>query len=91
MTVDFATYCCHKDVNKLKDSFKEHIESHKYPFNKVHIIFQRIKIVPIGKELNWNINYVHISKDSYDEILDDYDIRTENKEAEKYTHGWKII
>jgi len=84
MTVDFATYCCSKDQAKLYDKFLEHLGSHNYPFDKIHIIHQRVRPTHVFL----NCNSLYIDYEDYDDILKSYNINPDNKEADDYTHGW---
>lgn len=98
MTVDFATYCCHKDIDKLYDNFIEHYQSHQYDFNNAFLIHQRC--LPEGerhgvfdsitrlKESVPNIISLSIFESMYDDILSSNGINPDNKEADDYTHGW---
>lgn len=83
MEVDFFTYCCHKDKEKLMSVLYDHVKSHRYDFNSVNVVFQR---TPIRKSDNFNSYY--ISEDDYDNILLKNGINPNNEEAEDYTHGW---
>ncbi len=84
MTVDFATYCCEKDIDKLGPVFNRHVKSHGYDFDLINIIFQR---TPMGV-INNPVKGYYISDVNYDQILRDNGINPDNKEADDYTHGW---
>ena len=77
MTVDFITFCCHKDCDKLYENLDKHIQSHNYNFNKTIVIHQRI---PGG--------YYSIKEEEYPDILLRNGINPCNEEADDYTHGW---
>ncbi len=80
MKVDFATYCCEKDMDKLMPVLDDHIKSHSYDFDSINVIFQRTDII-------WgDYNSHHIAKHSYDDILSSNGINPDNKEADYYTH-----
>lgn len=84
MIIDFATYCCHKDVDKLIKDFDEHLGSHNYNFNSVHVIYQRIPV----KGFKMGIITHYIDESEYDDILRENGINPHNDEADEYTHGW---
>lgn len=84
MTVDFATYCCEKDKHKLNKVFGDHVRSHQYNFDTIHLIYQRC--VPV--EVNQGIGEYLIRRNQYDYILETNGINPDNKEADDYTHGW---
>jgi len=97
MTVDFATYCCKKDVDKLRANFIDHVHSHNYNFDNVHLIYQRItpdkedwKNYVWDVTVNHNDYIIHhlIKERDYTKILRSYGIKSVNEEADKYTHGW---
>jgi len=82
MTVDFFTFCCPKDKDKLMPVLYDHVKSHGYDFDFVNVIFQRTDVI-------WgDYNSYHIAKDDYDDILLNNGISPNNEEAEEYTHGW---
>jgi len=85
LKVDFATYCCEKDIDKLYDNLSDHLDSHNYNFDSVHIIHQRV--LPKGL-LKAEYKSHYIRKERYDDILKSYNINPINKEADEYTHGW---
>ena len=82
MKVDFVTYCCHKDVDKLQADFNSHVSSHGYNFNKVHLVYQRIEPRAICE------NEYYIDEKDYPDILTRNGINPDNKQADDYTHGW---
>jgi hypothetical protein len=82
MTVDFFSYCCHKDKDKLLPALDDHVKSHGYNFNSVNVVFQRTEIV----EGNYNSHY--IAESEYNKILSANGIDPDNAEADDYTHGW---
>ena len=84
MTVDFATYCCAKDVDKLEPVFNRHVKSHGYDFDVINIIFQRIPMRAVSKPAKG----YHIGRHNYNQILISNGINPDNKEADDYTHGW---
>jgi len=92
MTVDFATYCCEKDMDKLHDNFNTHVESHNYKFDNLHLIYQRCLpeerhgVFPVISELN--INAHSIFSNMYTDILSSNGINPDNEEADELTHGW---
>jgi len=100
MTVDFATYCCEKDKDKLHANFLDHVQSHNYTFDQIHLIYQRVSLPDNGlsskDSINnrlsfWgdlNVNSYQIKEKDYHSILKDGGIKSKNKEADKYTHGW---
>ena len=81
---DYFTYCCHKDIDRLLESFDEHWMSHGFDFNSLNIVFQRVNN-PKGPN---NYDCHIIEEKDYDTILLDNGINPDNKEAEHYTHGW---
>ena len=85
MTIDFATYCCSKDADKLQENFKDHLFSHDYNFDNVHIIFQRCEMKFSGYE---SCQVHQIRKEDYPDILLRNNISPYNEEADEYTHGW---
>jgi len=87
MTVDFATYCCEKDIDKLGDNFIDHMSSHNYYFDKIYIIYQRVKPKSCILETE-RFKLIEIKEQDYDGILKSYNINPDNKEADDYTHGW---
>lgn len=82
MTVDFATYCCYKDKDKLMPVLVDHVKSHSYDFDSVNVIFQRTNII-LGE-----YNSYHIDNRDYNSILLSNGINPYNKEADEYTHGY---
>lgn len=84
MTVDFATYCCAKDKDKLAPVFQEHVDSHGYDFDKVFLIHQRLYLE--GQPEYIECRFIH--ENNYDDILKNNGINPDNKEADDYTHGW---
>jgi hypothetical protein len=87
MTVDFATYCCDKDRDKLYDNHGHHYQSHNYPFDNSFIVFQRT--APFDEEfMNGHIP-LPIRRSDYPLILQENSIDPYNSEADDYTHGWK--
>ncbi len=84
MTVDFATYCCEKDKDKLALVISDHVNSHRYDFDKIFLIHQRTKLY--GKP--YKVNLIKIREDDYDGILSSNGINPDNNEADEYTHGW---
>jgi len=89
-SVDFATYCCKKDINKLHDNFSDHVKSHGYEFDNIHLIYQRC-LPDVGRLLLNMLPgvYKHFIEDtSYPTILLRNCINPDNKEADEYTHGW---
>jgi cellulose synthase/poly-beta-1,6-N-acetylglucosamine synthase-like glycosyltransferase len=103
MKVDLATFCCSKDVDRLHEAFKENVASHNYPFNNVHLVYQRCVpgpevhgVYPKLTELSLQIQGLadkfvphNIFESEYDDILTRNGINPDNKEADDYTHGWK--
>jgi hypothetical protein len=86
MKVDFATYCCDKDKDKLYDNHGKHYQSHNYPFNNGFIVFQRTE--PFDDEfMNGHIPLV-IKDEDYNDILSSNYINPINHEADDLTHGW---
>ena len=84
MTVDLATYCCYKDIRKLEPVFDEHVKSHGYDFDNIHLIYQRCEPVNFRKDVNNCI----IHEYEYNHILSRNGINPNNEEADDYTHGW---
>ena len=89
MTVDFATYCCPKDWQKLHANFVNHLESHNYDFHEIHIVNQRIpnNVSPTQFD-EYRVNNHFIKTIDYHTILTINGINSKNEDAEKYTHGW---
>lgn len=85
MTVDFASYCCAKDRDKLEQVFNKHVESHGYDFDNVFLIYQRCEPNIRVKE---EVNILRIGGKDYDHILSSNGINPDNQEADDYTHGW---
>ena len=85
MTVDFATFCCAKDRDKLYESLHLHIDSHSYAFNDVHVIHQMVKVGDLP--LTENMQFYQIKEEDIDVILEENGINPNNAEADKYTHG----
>ena len=83
MTVDFATYCCPKDREKLYNNFKSQVDSHQYKFDNLYVIHQRCKIILPGLE---GVRSIEIKGGQYTEILRRNGINPNNKEADDYTH-----
>jgi len=86
MTVDFATYCHPKDIDRLHENFNDHLLSHKYDFDNVHVIYQRV--FPNRCELVDGVKIHYILEEDYSKILTSNGINPDNKEADDYTHGW---
>jgi len=84
MTVDFATYCCFKDKDKLAPVFEDHVKSHGYAFDNVYLIYQRCTTI----EKTNDRKLVWITAGGYKGILIRNGINPDNKEADDYTHGW---
>ena len=84
MTVDFATYCCEKDVTKLHAAYYNHRASHNYDFDESHLIYQRTD----DKGVQMPGKKYKISDSDYDNILSKNGINPNNPEADEYTHGW---
>ena len=92
MTIDYITFCCDKDVNKLHDNVVEHQLSHNFIFNKVHVIHQRTSSLGFDYlRKMYPDKYVshEIDAKEYPDILLDFQINPINDEADEYTHGWK--
>lgn len=98
MTVDFVTYCCSKDIDKLHTNIVDHVNSHRYDFNNKYIVYQRCfpsdelhgfsaKLTSL-KESIPSLNTVSILDGMYDDILTRNGINIDNVEADELTHGW---
>lgn len=88
--VDFATYCCEKDVDKLYNNWSKHVLSHNYQFNTLHTVYQRVKPESYPSIYFDGETKGHfIEEDDYTTILSNQGINPDNKEADEYTHGWK--
>ena len=83
MKVDYATYCHHKDADRLHEDFNSHLDSHRFKFDKIHVIYQRVKQRP-----TITANKHEIKAEDYPKILRANGINPNNKEADEYTHGW---
>ena len=80
--VDFCTYCCEKDREKLQEHFESHVNSHHYNFDNKYVIHQRCDFIKVNAER------VRINEGDYEEILSNQGINPDNEQADKYTHGW---
>jgi len=83
MKVDLASFCCSKDRDKLEPVFNNHVDSHGYNFDNVHLVYQRCN--PKEKP---PVNIIQISEYDYDEILIENGINPFNDQADELTHGW---
>jgi len=98
MSIDFVTYCCDKDRERLYNALIDNVNSHGIKFNEVHLIHQRTRpeqeqhgVYPELVRLNQaieNFKPHYISESEYDEILKSFNINPDNPEADDYTHGW---
>jgi len=72
MTVDFATYCYSGDREKLYSNLIDHINSHNYQFDNIHLVHQRC--LPLYDNLPFGYSgaqliYHQIAQDDYTTIL----------------------
>ena len=98
MTVDFVTYCCPKDIDKLHENIVDHVNSHGYDFDNKFIVYQRCfpsdeahgfsaKLASLKESIS-NLKTVSILDGMYNDILTRNGINPNNAEADDLTHGW---
>ena len=83
--VDFITFCHPPHLEKLHAPgvLEEMLESHRYPFNAIHVIHQRCRGIPYRP-----LEGVHIHEsEDYPNVLGNFGINPDNPQAERMTHG----
>lgn len=88
-SVDFATFCCHKDIDKLHAPgvLEASVNSHRYPFDNVIVIHQRCSDRLFNYPLLPNVRIVTIDDYQVDGILSDFRVSPINPIGDDMTHG----
>lgn len=89
-TIDFATFCCSKDIERLGAYRELHnrVSSHGYEFNNVYVVRQRC-----GNNFNHitfsspDFAITELRSEYYPNILADFDLPDVDKKADEMTHG----
>jgi len=88
-TVDFATFCCTKDIDRLHAPgvLEASVNSHRYQFDNVIVIHQRCSDKLFNKSSLSNVRIVTINNYQVDNILTDFNINPVNPLGDELTHG----
>lgn len=85
MTVDFVTFCCPKDVDRLHQpgEIDSIVKSHNYEFDNVRIVYQRTYPRPHSAP----VYVIPHESEHYPGILEHFYINPDQPKADEMTHG----
>lgn len=86
--IDFATYCHQGDMSKLHKNFKLILDSHKYDFDHIHVVYQRCvptkdDCIMASEELAKKLTIHNIPEEAYDGLLEAFGIPSEDEKLNK--------
>lgn len=86
---DFITFCHWRDWERLSapGELKRRIDSHRYPFNNVIVVKQRLGDVPESRKAIFPEADLVVESEDYPNILSEYGIPEEDAQADEMTHG----
>jgi len=86
---DFVTFCHWRDWERLSvpGELKRRIDSHRYPFDEVIVVRQRLRDVLESKAATFPEATRVVESEDFPDILKEYGLPDEDPIADEYTHG----